>query len=211
MEWPAFLLVPTGLGLGAVRAIRGPGRVRWTLTIAFPLLYYDFCPVRRSCSDVTCCRSCRLSACSAAAGAVSGVSLLRRFDIPRAPRTAIIAAITAAALLPPAWQSLGLRADAGAHEHGRAGACLDPLSVPKGASIVIETQALLLSPKAYKAKNVPQLVLDSHFRESTPTTSTPASTTSSPRPRSTEVLSASRRTFRISTTPTRASSGKARK
>ena len=33
--------------------------------------------------------------------------------------------------------------------------------VPKGASIVIETQALLLSPKAYKAKNVPQLVLDS--------------------------------------------------
>jgi hypothetical protein len=32
---------------------------------------------------------------------ISGVSLLRRFSIPRAPRTALITALTVAALLPP--------------------------------------------------------------------------------------------------------------
>ena len=42
MGWPAFLLLLGGLGLGAVRAVRGPGRVRWTVTIVFPLLYYCF-------------------------------------------------------------------------------------------------------------------------------------------------------------------------
>jgi hypothetical protein len=33
--------------------------------------------------------------------------------------------------------------------------------VPKGSTILIETQALQLSSRAYKARNVPQLVLDS--------------------------------------------------
>ena len=38
----------------------------------------------------------------AAAAVVSGVSLLRRYEIPRCARTALIAALTIAALLPPA-------------------------------------------------------------------------------------------------------------
>ena len=161
MEWPAFLLVLTGLGLGAVRAIRGPGRVRWTVTIAFPLLYYYFLSGQTLVFGRYLLPLLPFVCVLAAAGAVSGVSLLRRFDIPRAPRTAIIAAITAAALLPPAWQSLAfVRMLARTSTVAQAHAWILS-SVPKGASIVIETQALLLSPKAYKAKNVPQLVLDS--------------------------------------------------
>jgi 4-amino-4-deoxy-L-arabinose transferase-like glycosyltransferase len=161
MEWPAFLLVLTGLGLGAVRAIRGPGRVRWTVTIAFPLLYYYFLSGQTLVFGRYLLPLLPFVCVLAAAGAVSGVSLLRRFDIPRAPRTAIIAAITAAALLPPAWQSLAfVRMLARTSTVAQAHAWILS-SVPKGASIVIETQALLLSPKAYKVKNVPQLVLDS--------------------------------------------------
>ena len=44
----------------------------------------------------------------AAIAVISGVSQLRRFDIPRAARTALIAALTVAAVLPPALFSIEL-------------------------------------------------------------------------------------------------------
>jgi 4-amino-4-deoxy-L-arabinose transferase-like glycosyltransferase len=160
MGWPAFLLVLGGLGLGTVRAIRGPGRVRWTVTIAFPVFYFFFLSGQSLVFGRYLLPLIPFVCVLAAAGAVSGVSLLRRFDIPRAPRTAIIAAITAAALLPPAWQSLnfirGLRRT-GTIEQAYAWIQSD---IPAGATIVIETQALQLPAGKYKAKNVPQLVLD---------------------------------------------------
>jgi hypothetical protein len=106
MGWPAFLLLLGGLGLGAVRAVRGPGRVRWTVTIAFPLLYFFFLSGHSQVLGRSLLPLLPFVCVLAAAGTVSGVSLLRRFDIPRAPRTAVIAALTAAALMPPAWQSL---------------------------------------------------------------------------------------------------------
>jgi len=159
MEWPAFLLLLTGLGLGAVRAVRGPGRVRWTVTIAFPLLYYYFLSGQMLVFGRYLLPLLPFVCVLAAVGAVSGVSLLRRFDIPRAPRTAIIAAITAAALLPPAWQSLNfirMIIRTSTVEQAHSWILSD---VPRGSTIVIETQALLLS-RSYKSKNVPQLVLD---------------------------------------------------
>ncbi len=161
MDWPAFLLLLGGLGLGAVRAVRGPGRVRWTITIAFPLLYYYFLSGQTLVFGRYLLPLLPFVCVLAAVGTVSGVSLLRRFDIPRAPRTAVIAALTAAALLPPAWQSLGFIrtiARTSTIEQAHTWILSD---IPKGASIVIETQALLLSSQRYKAKNVPQLVLDS--------------------------------------------------
>ena len=161
MDWPAFLLLLGGLGLGAVRAIRGPGRVRWTVTIVFPLLYYYFLSGQTLVFGRYLLPLLPFVCVLAAVGTVSGVSLLRRFDIPRAPRTAVIAALTAAALAPPAWQSMNfVRTIARTSTVEQAYDWIRS-SVPKGSSIVIETQALLLSPKAYKARNVPQLVLDS--------------------------------------------------
>ena len=212
MDWPAFLLVLTGLGLGAVRAIRGPGRVRWTVTIVFPVLYYYFLSGQTLVFGRTLLPLLPFVCVLAAAGAVSGVSLLRRFDIPRAPRTAIIAAITAAALAPPAWQSISfVRMLARQSTVAQAHAWI--LSdVPRGASIVIETQALLLlHPRRTRRGMCRSSSSTPELREHTRTTSRPASTTSSPPPRSTEMLSAGRRIFPTSTTPTRASSGKARK
>ena len=161
MDWPAFLLLLGGLGLGAVRAVRGPGRVRWTVTIAFPLLFYYFLSGQTLVFGRYLLPLLPFVCVLAAVGAVSGVSLLRRFDIPRAPRTAVIAALTAAALLPPAWQSLNfirMIARTSTVEQAHTWITTD---VPKGSSVIIETQALQLSSRSYKAKNVPQLVLDS--------------------------------------------------
>ena len=84
MAWPAFLLVLTGLGLGAVRAVRGPGRVRWTVTIVFPLVYFYFLSGQTLVYGRYLLPLLPFVCLLAAAGCVSGVSLLRRFDIPRA-------------------------------------------------------------------------------------------------------------------------------
>ena len=161
MEWPAFLLLLTGLGLGTVRAVRGPGRVRWTVTIAFPLLYYYFLSGQMLVFGRYLLPLLPFVCVLAAVGAVSGVSLLRRFDIPRTPRTAIIAAITAAAILPPAWQSINFVRMISRSSTVEQAYSWILSNVPKGSTVVIETQALLLSPRSYKSKNVPQLVLDS--------------------------------------------------
>lgn len=159
MAWPAFLLLLTGLGLGAVRAIRGPGRVRWTVTIVFPLIYFYFLSGQTLVYGRYLMPLLPFVCLLAAAGAVSGVSLLRRFDIPRTVRQTIIAAVTIAAVLPPAWISLHFMRDltrVSTIEQAHAW-MIDNL--PKGASVVIETRALI-APKTFNAKNVPQLVQD---------------------------------------------------
>ncbi len=159
MAWPAFILVLTGLGLGLVRAARGPGRVRWTVTIVFPLIYFYFLSGQTLVYGRYLLPLLPFACLLAAAGCVSGVSLLRRFDIPRAARTVIIAGVTIAAVLPPAWKSLDfMRALTRVSTVEQAHAWMVD-HLPKGASIVIETQALL-APKQFKARNVPQLVMD---------------------------------------------------
>jgi hypothetical protein len=152
--------VLTGLGLGAVRSVRGPGRLRWALALTFPLVYFYFLSGHTLVFGRYLLPLLPFVCLLAAAGAVSGVSLLRRFDIPRTARTAVIATLTALALVPPAWQSLNFvrmmsRTSTVELAHQWI---LD--NVPKGASIVLETGALLLAPDRYAARNVPQLVLD---------------------------------------------------
>ena len=101
LGWPALLLLVAGFAMGIVRAIKGPGRVRWTLIVVFPVLLYAVIS-RRGVPDTAALLPAIPFACVLAGNAViSGVSLLRRFSIPRAPRTALIAALTIAALLPP--------------------------------------------------------------------------------------------------------------
>ena len=162
--WPAFLLVLTGLGLGTVRAIRGPGRVRWTATIVFPLVYFYFLSGQTLVYGRYLLPLLPFVCVLAAAGCVSGVSLLRRFDIPRAARTAIIVGVTVAAVLPPAWQSINfMRALTRVSTVEQAYTWMID-NLPKGSTIVIETQALI-APQQFKGQNVPQLVMDYRSRE----------------------------------------------
>ena len=159
MAWPAFLLLLIGIGLGAVRSIRGPGRVRWTVTLVFPLVYFYFLSGQTLVFGRYLLPLLPSVCLLAAAGCVSGVSLLRRFDIPRTARTAIIAAITIAAVLPPAWQSLVFMRTLTRTSTVELAHAWMLDNIPKGSSIVIETQALLTG-NAFKSRNVPQLVQD---------------------------------------------------
>ena len=161
LHWPAFLMVIAGLILGIVRAARGPGRVRWTLAVIFPLLYFWLISRQTLVFGRYLMPLIPFVCVLAASAVVSGVSLLRRFDIPRAPRTALIAGLTVAALLPPAIQAVSFNmmitrtsTVEQAHEW-----ILE--NIPSGSKIAIETRVLLLEPQAYKTTNVPRLVMDS--------------------------------------------------
>jgi 4-amino-4-deoxy-L-arabinose transferase-like glycosyltransferase len=101
LGWPALVLLFAGLTMGIVRSVKGPGRVRWTLLVVFPVLVYVIVSRRGAPDQGALLPALPLATVLAATAVISGVSLLRRFSIPRAPRTALITALTVAALLPP--------------------------------------------------------------------------------------------------------------
>ena len=92
----------------------------------------------------------------AATAVVSGVSLLRRYEIPRAPRTALIAALTIAALLPPALVSIRWVRDAARTSTVDLAYAWILQHVPQQSIVAIESRALLL-PATYRSRNVLQL------------------------------------------------------
>src|SRR5207248_7823748 len=76
-----------------------------------------------------------LPACTilAAIAVISGVSQLRRFEIPRAARTALIAALTVAVLLPPAVFSIELVRQAGKTASASRQVQIDDVGTPPQA------------------------------------------------------------------------------
>lgn len=154
--WPALLLALGGMGLGIVRMVRGPGRVRWTLAVVFPLVYYTMLTTQKIVFARYLLPLTPMLCVLAAAGVVSGVSLLRRYEIPRAARTALIAALTIAALLPPALISITGDRDMAKESTIDQAYSWIVQNVPAGASIVLERRAMLL-PSQYRATYVTQL------------------------------------------------------
>jgi 4-amino-4-deoxy-L-arabinose transferase-like glycosyltransferase len=157
MGVPALLLAAGGLVLGIVRLVRGPGRVRWSLAVIFPIVYFFMLAGQRIIFARYLLPIYPHLCVLAAAAVVSGVSLLRRYEVPRAPRTALIAALTVAALLPPALAAIRWNRDAGrvttvdmAYEWLKA-------NVPKNSQVIIEARNLLLPLSVATARNVPQL------------------------------------------------------
>jgi 4-amino-4-deoxy-L-arabinose transferase-like glycosyltransferase len=113
LQWPGLILAFAGLSLAIVRAITGPGHTRWTLVAAFPLVYFALLAWHGATSGAIVLPMVPAVTVLAAVAVISGVSQLRRFDIPRPARTALIAALTVAAVLPPAVLSIELVRQAG--------------------------------------------------------------------------------------------------
>jgi len=113
LQWPGVILAFAGLSLGIVRAVTGPGHTRWTLLVSFPVVYFTLVAWHGAASETILLPLLPAATVIAAIAVISGVSLLRRFDIPRAARTALIAALTVVAVLPPAVFSIELVRQAG--------------------------------------------------------------------------------------------------
>jgi 4-amino-4-deoxy-L-arabinose transferase-like glycosyltransferase len=106
LQWPAMLAILGGVVFATVRALRGPGRLRWTIAVLFPLLYFWFVSRQSLIFGRYLLPLLPFACVLAGAAIVSGVSLLRRYEIPRRPRAILIAALTVVTLLPPAWISV---------------------------------------------------------------------------------------------------------
>ena len=154
--WPGMLAVIGGIAFAIVRAVRGPGRVRWTLAVAFPAVFYWFISQQMLVFGRYLLPLVPFVCILAATAIVSGVSLLRRFAIPRLPRTALITALTVAVLLPPAWACINLNRSL---ESGTAADAYAWIlaNVPKESRITIESNRLTLAGAPYKSRHVDQL------------------------------------------------------
>ncbi len=108
LQWPGVVLAVAGIALGITRAITGPGHTRWTLLVGFPVIYFAASAWHGGTSDAVMLPALPAIVLLAAIAVVSGVSQLRRFEIPRAARTGMIAALTVLAVLPPAVLSIAL-------------------------------------------------------------------------------------------------------
>lgn len=155
--WPALLLAGGGLGLGLVRLVRGPGRVRWALVVTFPLLYFWIISHQHIVYGRYLLPLVPFLCVLAAAAVVSGVSLLRRYEIPRAPRTILIAGLTIAALLPPALQAIGFNRTIAKRTTADQAYEWITKNVPSGSLIVLESRKLVLPPASFRSRNVGQL------------------------------------------------------
>lgn len=159
LGWPALLLMFGGLGLGFFRAVKGPGNVRWLLATSFPVIYFFLIAGRGQIYGRYLLPILPFACILAACAVVSGVSLLRRFDIPRAPRTALIAALTLAALLPPVIQSIAFCRMIGRTSTQQMAYQWIMANIPAGSRVVIETRGLLLPPQRYKVEHLAPLTL----------------------------------------------------
>jgi 4-amino-4-deoxy-L-arabinose transferase-like glycosyltransferase len=156
--WPALLLAAGGMCLGIVRLVRGPGRVRWALAVTFPLAYFWMLSTQGIVYGRYLLPITPTLCVLAAVAVVSGVSLLRRYEIPRAPRTALIAALTIAALLPPAIISIRGDRDIARRNTVDVAYTWIVQNIPADAKIVIEQRVLLLPPQ-YRVEAVSTLRL----------------------------------------------------
>ena len=160
LAWPGFLLALAGLVLAIVRSIKGTGRVRWALIVIFPVLYFLFVSRQTLAFGRYLLPLVPFVCLLASIAVVSGVSLLRRFDIPRTARTALVATLTVAAILPPALQAVSF--DISLNQRSTIELAYDWIleNIPRGSKIAIETQQLLVPPNAYQSVNLPRLVAD---------------------------------------------------
>lgn len=154
--YPATLLAAAGFILAIVRIVKGPGRVRWAVLLVMPVAQFYMISGQQIVFARYLLPIVPMLCLLAATAVVSGVSLLRRYEIPRAPRAALIAALTVAALAHPAWASIRFDRLIGRRDTTRMAYEWITQNVPPGSFVVVETRKLLLPP-SFRTENVPQL------------------------------------------------------
>jgi 4-amino-4-deoxy-L-arabinose transferase-like glycosyltransferase len=155
--YSGMLLMIWGLIHAIVRGIIGPGKPRFILLVVFPVLYFILVSDRTLIFARYLMPLFPFISLLIAIAIVSGVSLLRRFNIPRPARTALIVALTVVAILPPAVVSLAWDAAHGKPSTYSQAYAWIMENVPADAGVVIETGSFRL-PVSYRSMNVKRLI-----------------------------------------------------
>jgi len=156
--WPATLLTVAGLVMGIVRGIKGPGQLRWALAVSFSAVYFYVIATKGLVYGRYLLPILPFLCLLAAAAVVSGVSLLRRFEIPRAVRQALIVGFTIAAVLPPLV--VAIQFDRRMAQRSTQKAAFDwiTVNIKRGSRVAIEKYDLRLPPQRYHVEHMNDLI-----------------------------------------------------
>ncbi|CAN5848721.1 hypothetical protein BH18ACI5_BH18ACI5_16710 [soil metagenome] len=162
LNWPGALFAIGGLILGIVRAAKGPGHVRWTLTLAFTVVYFWFVSRQSLVFGRYLLPMLPVLSLLISAAVISGVSLLRRFSIPRVVRTSLIVALTVGVILPPAISAINFNIDRAKQGTSRLAYDWIRDHLPPGTRFVHESSLLVPPDPPYKTRHVSQLRLQTY-------------------------------------------------
>lgn len=153
---PGMLLIGAGVVMGVIRAIRGPGRVTWTLTLAFTIPYFVMIAGQRIIYARYALPIVPMLCLLASAVVISGVSLLRRYQFPRGVRTALIVGLTLTLLVHPARVAVAFDRMISQRSTLDDAYAWMMANIPADSMIVLEGGHLVL-PSNYRSKRIPQL------------------------------------------------------
>lgn len=156
---PALVLAIAGIVIAAVRSFAGPGRPRWAIPLVFTVVYFFMIAHQNIVFARYLLPIVPLLCLFAACAVVSGVGFLRRFDVARAPRTALVAVLTVAALLPPAIQAVQF--DRMIARRGTTDMAYEWIvaNMPRGARVTLESRKIVLAPGTFDSRNVKTLLV----------------------------------------------------
>jgi 4-amino-4-deoxy-L-arabinose transferase-like glycosyltransferase len=155
---PGMLLLTWGTIHAIVRAITGPGKERFALLVLFPALYFALVASRTLVFARYLMPLFPFIALLIAIAIVSGVTLLRRFNLPRPARTALIVALTVVALLPAMITSIGFDRSLGRPSTAELAHQWMVANAPAGSSVLFEGPGFWLPPSRYEVQMVARLI-----------------------------------------------------
>ena len=153
---PGGLIVVAGLLLGAYRAAAGPSRMKWIVTIAFPILYFRFISNQNIVFGRYLLPLLPFLSLLGAAAVVVTVDTLGYMQLPKRTRRAIILALTLLSIGPPAFTSIAFDANAARVWTTEQAYTWVLNGIPNGSKVTLESRQILL-PATYKAAYVAQL------------------------------------------------------
>jgi 4-amino-4-deoxy-L-arabinose transferase-like glycosyltransferase len=168
LERPGSVIVLTGLATAAVRVVVGPGRMRWLLLTAFPVVYFYFVSKQNLFFARYLLPLIPALSLVGAAGVVSIVEAARRARLPRAATQAIIVVLTLLSIVPPAYSSIRFNGNEARVWTTEQAYRWILRAVPKGSSIRFEGSVTVHLPADYKASYTKQLRtedVDAHRRD----------------------------------------------
>ena len=155
---PGSAVVIAGLALGVFRAIAGPSRTKWIAAIAFPVIYFRFISNQNIVFGRYLLPLLPFLSLLGATAVVTIVDELRRTTLPARARDAVVVALTAILIAPPAYTAIAFDANAARVWTTEQAYHWILQSIPKGSKVTMESRAILL-PEAYEINYVAQLRL----------------------------------------------------
>jgi hypothetical protein len=151
-----MVLIGVGAVMGLVRTVRGPGRVRWAVALAFTVPYFLIVSEQRIIYARYLLPIVPALCVFAAAAVFSALRAFRQYPVPRAVHTVLAAVLTLMVLVPPAITAVQFdRVISRTSTIDLAYRWIDA-NIPAGATMVLEGGHLNL-PSRYRHHRIPQL------------------------------------------------------